>query len=617
MNTKPSAHATAGEQAAPAREILLGNEAIAHGILASGATVVTSYPGTPASEVCETAMRLAGTRGLRAHVEWSINEKTAFEIAFTNSITGRRSAVIMKQVGLNVASDPVMSAAYMGVTGGLLLVVADDPGPHSSQTEQDTRLFAIHAKLPVLDPMSPREALEMAVQAYEFSERFKSPVILRPTTRVCHARQLLEPPVISPLNREPEFRKDPSRWAATPGPRRALHRELNAKIREMRSHPWASPRLVHGDGNSELAVVCSGVACAYVLDVLGEPGRWPELSVYKVDMPFPANEQALAALAEKHRRVLVVEETEPVIEMQFMNRERVSGRKDGLVPGAGELTPEIVARVLGAFSGTEIPLHACTASNQRRPSLCAGCAHRAAFYGVKRALPGGIYASDIGCYTLGLNLGGVDTCLCMGAAVSQAAGFFHAFKDSPNPPPVAAIIGDSTFFHAGIPPTINALVTGARFVLVVLDNATTAMTGHQPTPATGGMTGDSTGRTLSLEEAIAGCGVKTVHVCDPYDLPQLVQALKDAHARTATEGVAAVIARHPCIRDREARKAQPRRTMRITDECTGCGLCVREFECPALSVEKGRAVIDRSLCIGCGVCAQVCPLKAIRAEETA
>ncbi|VFU12223.1 Indolepyruvate oxidoreductase subunit IorA [anaerobic digester metagenome] len=615
MNTHTRAPSSTGKQDDKAREILLGNEAIAHGIIASGANVVASYPGTPASEVCTTAMNLASQKNLAVHVEWSINEKTAVEVAFTNSITGRRSAAIMKQVGLNVASDPVISAAYMGVTGGLVLVVADDPGPHSSQTEQDTRLFAMHAKVPVLDPMSPREALEMTVQAFAFSERYRTPVILRPTTRVCHARQLVELPDIKPLDRRPDFRKDPSRWAATPGPRLVLHRELNAKLREIEQHPWARPRLVHGSGGTELAVVSSGVACAYLLDVIAELGTRQDISIYKIDMPFPLDRRALSSLTEKHPRVLVVEETEPVIEMQFINRERVSGRMDGTVPDAGELTPEVVAFVLEEFTGTRAQKRTTVSAQQRRPSLCAGCSHRAAFYAIKRALPGGIYASDIGCYTLGLNLGGVDTCLCMGAAVSQAAGFFHAFKDSPAPPPIAAIIGDSTFFHAGIPPTINALVTGARFVLVVLDNATTAMTGHQPTPATGGMTNDFSGRTLSLEEAIAGCGVRTIRVHDPYDMSGFTDAVREAYARTETEGVTAVIARHPCIKDRRALQAQTRYAMRITEECTGCGVCVREFECPAISVVDRRARIDTSLCIGCGVCVQVCPVEAIAAKE--
>lgn len=596
-------------------KILLGNEAIAYGILASGATVVASYPGTPASEVCDTAFAVSKANDLPVHVEWSINEKTAFEVAYANAIANRRSAVAMKQVGLNVASDPVMSAAYMGTMGGLLIVVADDPGPHSSQTEQDTRLFAIHAKIPVLDPCSPEDALRMTLDAFEFSEQYRTPVILRPTTRVCHARQLMEVPALAPLNRAPDFRKDPSRWAATPGPRLKLHRELNAKIAEMRRHPWARPRLTMGTEASPLAIVSSGVSFAYLTDVLSNSDRWPGVCLYKVDMPFPMDPEELDRLSRAHKEVLVVEESEPVMEMQFPCRYNVKGRMDGTVPGEGELTPEIVMAILDRVTGVPSRDVAAAAKKQRRPSLCAGCSHRAAFYAVKQALPKGIYASDIGCYTLGLNFGAVDTCLCMGAAISQAAGFYHAFKDSASPPPIVAVIGDSTYFHAGIPPTINALVTGARFVLVILDNATTAMTGHQPTPATGLMANDYEGRTLQLEDILKGCGIRTVFIHDPYDIEGFTRIVKEAHERTPEEGVAAVIARHPCIRDRQALGRQESFEMSVSDECTLCGCCIRDFECPALSAGEEKIVIDRSLCIGCGMCVEICPNHAIVAAK--
>jgi indolepyruvate ferredoxin oxidoreductase alpha subunit len=595
--------------------ILLGNEAIAYGILGSSASVVASYPGTPASEICETAFRLVKEQDLPVHVEWSINEKTAFEVAYANTIAGRRSAVSMKQVGLNVASDPVMSAAYMGTPGGLLLIVADDPGPHSSQTEQDTRLFALYAKIPVLDPSSPEEALRMTQEAFAFSEEYKTPVILRPTTRVCHARQLMEVPELKPVIAEPDFRKDPARWAATPGPRLVLHKELNAKIAEIRKHAWAKPKITFGDEKAPVAVVSSGVGHAYLVDVLSGFDRWPGVCLYKVDMPYPMDPEELDRIAAMHAAVLVVEETEPVIELQFTSRHKVKGRIDGTVPNEGELTPEIVMAILDRATGAGERAAVPAARKGRRPSLCPGCAHRGAFYAIKRALPKGIYTSDIGCYTLGLNLGAVDTCLCMGAAVSQAAGFYHAYRHSASPPPIAAVIGDSTYFHAGIPPTINALVTGARFVLVILDNATTAMTGHQPTPATGLMASDYEGRTLQLEAILKGCGVKTVLVHDPYDLKGFRTVMKDAYARTEEEGVTAVIARHPCIRDRQALARQETFSIEITDDCNLCGLCVKEFECPALSLGEEKTLIDMTLCIGCGVCVGVCARRAIKAGK--
>ncbi len=596
------------------KKILLGNEAIAYGILAAGANLVASYPGTPASEVCETAMGLVKRNGSPCHVEWSINEKTAVEVAYANAIANRRSAAIMKQVGLNVASDPVMSAAYMGTSGGFLIVVADDPGPHSSQTEQDTRFFAMHAKIPVLDPASPEEAMRMTIQAFAFSEEFKTPVILRPTTRVCHARQLVDLQELTVLDRQPDFQKDPYRWAATPGPRLKLHKELNAKLQDISRHEWALPKLLYGTPDARIAVVSSGVACAYIMDVLKAFDRWDDICVYKVDMPYPMDPSSLQAIARTHEKVLVVEETEPVIEMQFVNRGNVSGRLDATVPNAGELTPEIVMKVLDDVTGIHREEEKETAKKQRPPSLCAGCGHRGAFYAIKKALPKGIYTSDIGCYTLGLNLGGVDTCLCMGAAVSQAAGFYHAYKDTPSPPPIAAIIGDSTYFHAGIPPTINALVTGARFVLVILDNATTAMTGQQPTPATGCVTNDYAGRTLQLEEILTGCGIKTTFVHDPYDVKGFIEITKEAYGKTQEEGVVAIIARHPCIRDRQAMKDQASYSMCISEDCNACGYCVKEFECPAIELGEDMARIDRTLCIGCGVCVDICPRNAIKAE---
>jgi indolepyruvate ferredoxin oxidoreductase alpha subunit len=597
------------------KKILLGNEAIAYAILASGTSVATSYPGTPASEILETVMDLSRQQNLQIHVEWSINEKTAFEIAFTNSISGRRSAVSMKQVGLNVALDPVMSAAYMGVTGGLVIIVADDPGPHSSQTEQDSRFFSMLAKIPVLDPSSPQEALKMASYAFELSEKHKTPVILRPTTRVCHARQVVDLPEITSSKITPHFEKDPYRWAATPGPRLKLHKELSQKIETIQAEEIAKPKIVFGKKGSRLAILTSGIAYAYVKDIHRNIDRWKDFALYKIDMPYPLNPDELRKITQDHEKILVIEETEPVIEMQFPCRDRVSGRLDNSIPNAGELTPDIIMRVIDEALGLEPQTQKDAPKKQRAPSLCAGCAHRAAFFAMKKAFPKGIFTSDIGCYTLGLNLGAVDTCLCMGAAVSQAAGFYHAFKREKNPPPVIASIGDSTFFHAGIPPTINAIVTGARFVLVVLDNALTAMTGRQPTPATDGVTNDFSGRSLQLERILKGCGIETVFIHDPYDIAGFIKIIKNAHKKTEPEGVVAVIARHPCIKDKQKSKNQKTYSIQITDDCNHCGYCIKNFECPALIMEENTVAIDRTLCIGCGVCIHACPRDAIVAKE--
>jgi len=591
--------------------ILLGNEAIAYGILGAGASVVTSYPGTPASEILATVMKLAKDEHLDVHVEWSINEKTAFEIAFANSIAGRRSAVSMKQVGLNVASDSVISASYMGIKSGLVLVVADDPGPHSSQTEQDTRMFAMFAKVPVLDPSSPEEAMDMVQQAFELSEKYKTPVILRPTTRVCHARQGVRLPEIECSHTPPSFEKDPFRWAATPGPRLRLHKELNEKLDKIESDDIAMPRLIL-EGRGDLAVISSGVAYAYVRDIHAM-GLARDISIYKIDMPYPVNKKYLDDILKRHKKVLVLEETEPVIELQFSSRQKVSGRLDMTVARAGELTPDNVRQILGSFTGME-EFKLPESPVQKRPSLCPGCAHRAAFFAIKRGAPKGIYTSDIGCYTLGLNLGSVDTCLCMGASISQACGFYHAYKGKDNRPPIVATIGDSTFFHAGIPATINAVVTGAKFVLVVLDNGTTAMTGNQPTPAVGSVANDFDGNNVSIEQVLKGCGVKTILIRDPYDVPGFTRTVKEARKKIEDEGVVAIIARHPCIRDKKVLASQDVYSISVTDRCNKCRYCIDEFECPALYLGESKVEVDMSICIGCGVCVHACPRRAIVAE---
>jgi len=596
-------------------KILLGNEAIAYAVLASGASVVTSYPGTPASEILTTVMKLVKEQDLPVHAEWSINEKTALEIAFTNSISNRRSAVAMKQVGLNVAADPFMSAAYMGVRGGLVIIVADDPGPHSSQTEQDSRFFAMFAKIPVLDPASPEEALTMTMAAFDFSEKYKTPVMVRPTTRVCHARQAVAVPGITPETRPALFEKEPHRWAATPGPRLKLHIELNKKIEAITQDPFAGVRLVDGKDKSSQAIVASGIAFSYLKDMMQNIPEWGNLSLYKIDMPYPLDPDFLDHIGRSHTNVLVVEESEPVIEYQFPCRSNVLGRIDATIPRAGELTPDIIAPIVDTFLGRGDSYPEIPATKQRRPSLCAGCSHRAAFYAIKKALPKGIYTSDIGCYTLGLNLGAVDTCLCMGAAISQAAGFFHAFKHEESPPPIVATIGDSTFFHAGIPPSVNAIVTGARFVLVILDNATTAMTGRQPTPGTGSVASDFNHDGLSLEQILEGCGIQSVITKDPYDIPGFIKIVKDAYDLSASQGVVAIIARHPCIQDRAMRGTQQAFTMSVSDDCNACGYCVKEFECPALVMGEDTVVIDPTICNGCGVCVHVCPRGAIEARQ--
>ena len=603
-----------GIKPAGKKELMMGNEAIARGLIENGCRIATAYPGTPASEILSSVAAYQKRFDIDMHTQWAVNEKVALEIAYAGCQTGLRTAVAMKQVGLNVASDPLMSAAYMGTAGGFVVISADDPGPHSSQTEQDSRMMAMMAKIPVLDPDSPHQAREMVGLAYTLSEAFKTPVMLRPTTRVCHSRQDVRPGEISPLAGKPNFRKDPSRWAATPKFRYQLHLELEEKLARIAKHKDTAPVLRNPQAKGRRAIVASGVAAAYTAEALSDLGLWDRLPFYQVLQPFPLHTDFIRRLLTDHDDVLVVEETTGVIEMQLADRSRIQGKLNGVVPRVGELLPEKIMALLAGFAGLEIDLPALTQAPGRRPTLCAGCPHRASFYAIKKAAPRGIYTSDIGCYTLGLNLKAVDTVLCMGAAISQAAGFYHAYKHEEKRPDIVATIGDSTFFHAGVPALVDAVVQNVRFVLVILDNRTTAMTGSQPTPATGkGATGEPLVE-VDMETLVRGCGVRFLEVGDPYDTLGFISMIKAAVAHSRSQGPAVVIARHPCIIDlaRQGKAADPIEVM-VTEECDGCGFCLEHFECPALiAVDDGRrTAVDPSVCNGCGVCLDVCPKGAI------
>jgi indolepyruvate ferredoxin oxidoreductase alpha subunit len=601
------------------QRILMGNEAIGRGIVEAGVTVAASYPGTPASEILQSVVAFAKETGAEVYAEWSVNEKVAFEVALANSMCGRRAAVSMKQVGLNVASDPFLRAAYLGVKGGLVVIAADDPGPHSSQSEQDSRFFAMFAKVPVLDPSSPREAKDMVAQALEISERYELPVMVRPTTRVCHARQNIPCGAPLRLNRPARFEKEPGRWCATPMFVLKLHRALNDKIQQIGEALEFAPHHTPGDGSHPgTCIIASGVAAAHTGDWLEELDLLGRVDFFQVTMPYPLNLDFIKTVQTQYEKILVIEETYPVIELQLADA-RVQGRTSRLVPQAGELTPDVIRSVLEAFLELPARLTPAPPGGGDRPTLCAGCAHRAAFYAIKETFPGGIFPSDIGCYTLGLNLGAVDTCHCMGAGVSQAAGFYRAYAAGGGEfPTIVATIGDSTFFHAGVPALINATFHKARFILVILDNATTAMTGHQPTPQVGLTATGERGHPVFIPDLVQASGVGFLREADPYDLPTFMDLLRsaDAYCRSSAGGVAVVIAKHPCLLDKDARKAQTAYVMQITEDCTGCRHCLDEFECPALSLDEadGRMVIDGARCIGCGVCVHVCPEGAIEAR---
>lgn len=598
------------------QRILMGNEAIGRGLVEQHCTLVAAYPGTPSSEILASVVSFAGETGAMIHTEWSVNEKVACETALANSMAGRRSAVAMKQVGLNVAADPFTRATYLGVTGGFILIAADDPGPHSSQTEQDSRLFAHFAKAPVFDPSSPRESKEMVAEAFALSEKYEIPVILRPTTRICHARQNVFCGLPDPTGQKATFKKDPGRWVATPQFLTGLHRLLNEKLDRISEESAFRPILHAGDGSRpRVCIVASGVVFAHARELLAGLGPAGKIDLYQVRLAYPLHRQFIGKIKEEYEKILVLEETDSVVEMQFADA-RIRGRSSGDVSRQGELTPDIVEEILRKF--LDLPTNPADPPSKRgvRPSLCAGCGHRAAFYAIRETFPDGIFPSDIGCYTLGMNFGAVDTCHCMGACISQGAGFYHAYAaNGENFPTIVVTIGDSTFFHSGIPGLINAVFQGARFILVILDNGTTAMTGHQPTPQNGILADGKSGKKINIPDIVRAAGVAFLRETEAYDIANVTSMLKEADAfiRAPEGGIAVVIAKHPCIVDRGARAAQTVYRMRITEECIACRSCIEDFECPAIGFDEdqNRARIDPNRCIGCGVCRNVCPVGAI------
>jgi len=609
----------------------LGNGAIALGLVESGCQVVTSYPGTPSSEILPEVARLIRSEGLHSYVEWSTNEKVALDNAFAAAVSGKRAACCMKQVGLNVAADSLMSAAYMGTKGGFVIISCDDPGPHSSQTEQDTRLMARLAKVPVLDPSSPEEARQMVGLAFDISEEFKIPVILRPTIRVCHARQNLARGPIKSNDQKASFEKNPARWAATPRFRFILHGELNQKLREIGERfdtlaPFNVHNLTDGKGYP-LGILAAGVSYAVVKDILSEEDR-DDIPVLKLCAPYPFPEGLAEEFLSACERVLVIEETDSVIEYFLRDHQKVLGRLSGHVPSEGELVPEVIYGVMNRAL-EELGLAVLRNSADpgaaewvkslnlpvRKPTLCPGCPHRASFFAIRKARPKAIFTSDIGCYTLGLNLGGVDTCLDMGAAITMASGFYHSFDQDRMDQPIVATIGDSTFYHSGTAGLLNAVYNDARFILVILDNLTTAMTGMQPTPGLGIRADGSQGKTIPLERVVAGCGIDFIEVIDPYDVKGMTRLIKKAaeYVDDPAGGIAVIIARHPCV-IAYGKEAIPKKVaVTITDDCVECNFCLDRFECPALYKDEdlGHTAVNQSLCAQCGVCLKICPKGAI------
>ena len=593
------------------KKFLMGNEAIGLGAIHAGVNLVAGYPGTPSTEILET---VAKNNDGSIHVEWSVNEKAALEVAAGGAYAGARVLVTMKQVGLNVASDPLMSLAYVGVKGAMVIVSADDPGPISSQTEQDTRHFAHFCKLPVFDPSSPEEAYEMIKDAFDYSEKYQTPVLFRPTTRICHGCSDILVDEKYEKHIPEGFVKDTMRWVIFPRTSFLNHQKIEKRNPQI-GDEFSSYRFNTITGSGKKGICTHGASYGYVMENL--EGSNGEAKVFKVATPFPFPEKQALDFLRGLDEVMCFEELDPVLERELIYicgkyglNVKIHGKIDGCVQSAGENSAESVAKVLKSFLGikpTESAFPKPPELPVRPPVLCAGCPHRASFYAVKQAVKGrkAVFSGDIGCYTLGnaMPLDMVDTCLCMGADVTIAQGLHIIEPDTLN----FSFIGDSTFFASGITGVVNAVYNQNDIILIVLDNSTTAMTGHQPHPGTGVTMMGEVAQKVSIEAILKAIGLTSVETVDPLDLFAAVGAVQRAAKKS---GVRAVIFKSPCIAVTKSEKKYE-----ITDKCVGCKKCISQLGCPAIVIDEGRVTVEKSLCFGCSLCAQVCPVGAIEKRE--
>jgi len=620
------------------RLFVLGNEAIARGAIEAGVQVAAAYPGTPSSEILETLAGVA--KGLDMYVEWSTNEKVAFEVALAASICGIRSMASMKHVGVNVAHDPLMTASYMGAKGGLVLVSADDPWAWSSQNEQDNRYIALQGYIPVLEPSSVQEAKDMMADAFELSEEFKHLFMFRSVTRIGHARSDIVLGKIARERRKGQFIKDRTWLVYTPREARInkpLMLERFDKIKKrVNTLPYNQLKLADG---ARLGVVACGLSYSYTLEALKWLGIEDRVSLLKIGTPHPLPEELVIKLLSSVKEVLIAEELDPFVELHVKaiageNNIPVKIHGKDLLPRIGELSTRKVTEAIADLTKSKPPLdfgrldklekETAPLLPWRPPTMCPGCSHRASHYAIRVASKRvardygqdiePIFPGDIGCYNLAYNppQEAVDTTFCMGGSFGIANGLAHVIDA-----PIVAHLGDSTFFHAGIPPLINAVYNKANITMVIMDNSATAMTGFQPHPGTGYTAMGEKAVQLKPEDIAKACGVEFVEVVDPFDLKKATETMEKA---IRFPGPAVVVSRRLCamIEQREKKKRKEEIIPYYVDQAkcnTKCNACIELLGCPALIKEDGRTVIDSALCTGCGVCAQVCPYKAIVLEK--
>ncbi len=614
--------------------VVLGNESLARGVFEGGMMVSAGYPGTPSSKIMET---LAEIHKYHPHfkIEWSTNEAVGFQVALGASMCNARAFACMKHVGLNVAADAFMTATYAGAGGGFVVLSADDPNCYSSQNEQDNRYYGLHSLCPVFEAINIQEAKDIIKYAFDFSEDFKSLVMMRTTTRLNHARgDLILGDIKKIEGRTYDFDKDRARWTFLPSNARVQRLKQLERYEKIKvfSDKFPFTKLDIKDG-AKLGVISSGIPYSYTSDALLNLQANEKVNVLKLGMVFPQPKKLMARLFENSERVVIVEELEPFLEdfAKKLAHEldvsiEITGKK--YFQRNGELNLNKVLNGLTKFLDIPNPfvdlpvktddLHV---ASPRPPVLCAGCSHRSTFYALKlieqklRQESGKdwVYASDIGCYTLGYYkpIEAIDTCICMGASIGMANGMAKLHDG-----PVLAIIGDSTFFHTGIPGLVNAVYNQNDVLIIIMDNTITAMTGFQPHPGTGMKITGEPGTKIPLESIVRGAGVEEDHlwIVDSNDLEEITKAIEEA---IKTKGPRVLISRHPCsLYDRSVNRSKKIIPVQIDQEkCTNCMICIKNFGCPAFTLEDGKVAVVERQCTGCNVCIKICPFEAIQARE--
>ncbi len=607
---------------------LLGNEAAVRGALEAGISFASTYPGTPSSEIGNVLARIAKDAGL--YFEFSVNEMVALEVSAAAAASGLRSFVFMKHVGLNVAADAFMSTAYTGVRGGMIILSADDPSLHSSQNEQDNRIMAQLAGVPVLEPSNPQEVKDFMVYGISLSEQFEIPVMIRTTTRVSHMRGVVELGEIKPGKKEGFFKKEGIGFTIVPAVARKLRQNLVEKLQKIAILGNSSPmnRVIAGNSQNKVGIITSGASYNYVQDLVNEYSL--PVNILKLGLCYPFSEELLKKFISNLEHIIVVEEVEPFLEREVLSligqegwQKKVHGKLDKTFPAIFEYHPDIIRKGLAKVLQIEIPEAEGLAAElddlkppARPPVLCPGCPHRSTAYALKKAIQSLkikkeniVFSNDIGCYSLVLQppYQMADYCICMGSSIGIASGLSKATKQK-----IVAMIGDSTFFHAGIPPLINAIYQKTNMMIIVMDNRVTAMTGGQPNPGITTTVSGEEGPTISIEELAKAAGAGLVRVINPDNLNDSQEVFKEA---LQYEGVSVIISRSPCV------MFVPRKAERVTyqvnqEKCTQCLICLKQFNCPALYREADGSVhINYLLCTECGYCVQVCPQNAIEVKK--